>query len=278
MKLACNGDGPFERPEYIRASAAHEGSEPVVVAAGEARLTLLRDSDGAMHTVYGYPHPVGHVGENDLAALAGELSRIESPLRIALSPLGCGAALARHLVDKIPAAFQRPICVADLDGDPFDTFGAKARGKVRRALNRAVTIDVGPVTSDFGALYRQAMDDREADPLYHFDDAYFAALGAAGALQVTSRDSHGVCGAALFLVGGADSSYHLSATRANPPAEAGSVNLIVLEGLRECARRGASVCILGGGRSEDRDDPLLRFKAGMATRTLSRPTFVRGAR
>ena len=273
--LDCTGDGPFEHPEYVRACAAHEGSEPFVVTAGAARLILLRRTDGDLHTVYGYPHPVGQVSEDDLAALAIALGQIAAPLRVALSPLGCGALLAEHLIGRIPIAFERHVCVADLEGDPLATFGPKALGMVRRAQNRGVVHDVRTVTPDFGILYRSAMESIEADPLYSFDDAYFSTIAAAGAFEVTARDAHGVCAAAVFLVGGPQASYHLSARRADPSPEAGSVNLILLEGLRECARRGATTCILGGGMSGDPDDPLLRFKAAMATRILPRPTFRR---
>lgn len=275
MTLSCNGDGPFEHPDYVRASATHEGSEVVVVSEGPARLTLLRSANGEMHTVYGYPHPVGHVSDDNLAALAGKLSRIDAPLRIALSPIGCGAGLARNLTGRIPIASERLICLADLEGDPFAAFGAKARSKVQRALRKGVATTIGPVTADFGMLYRKAMDVHGADPLYRFDDSYFSALAATGAFQVTGRDAHGLCAAALFLAGGEESSYHLSARRDDPPAEAGCVNLLILEGLRECARLGARVCILGGGLSDDEQDPLLQFKAGMSTRTLRRPTFLR---
>jgi len=249
---------------------------PFVVEAGTARLTLLRGDDGGFHTVYGYPHPVGQISEEDLAALASALCQLDAPLRIALSPLGSGAALARHLAGKLTITSRRPICVADLDGDPLERFAAKAQAKVRRAVKQGVVAEVSPVTRDFGMLYRGAMDVLGADQLYCFDDAYFSALAEAGAFQVTASDDHGICASALFLVGGSESSYHLSARRTDPVPAPGAVNLVVLTGLRECARRNASHCILGGGTTGEEDDPLLKFKAGMATRTLIRPTFERG--
>jgi hypothetical protein len=275
--VECTGEGPFEEAGYIRASAAHEGSVPVVAEASRARLTLLRTDDGSMHTVYGYPHPVGHVSEGDLSELAEVLARIPGPLRVALSPEGCGALLAQCLRHRLPGIDERLVCVADLDGDPLDTFQPKARSKVRRALSHGTAAMVHSVAPDFGAFYRRAMRAMGAEPLYHFGDAYFAALARAGAFQVTARDRHGVSAAAVFLARGTEASYHLSARRAEPRPEAGSVNLVVLEGLRECARRGAVACMLGGGTTGAPDDPLLLFKAGMATRTLPRPMFQRGA-
>jgi hypothetical protein len=274
--LGCAEDGPFEQVAYIEASAAHEGSVPVVVEAGPARLNLLLAGDGSLHTVYGYPHPVGQLSESDLIALAQVLADIPRPLRVALSPQGCGAALAGHLRPRVRVASERLICISDLGGDPLDTFQPKARAKVRRALHHGVEAHVTSVRADFGAFYRRAMAALGTEPLYHFGDAYFTALGEAGAFQVTASDALGVSAAAIFLARGSDASYHLSARRTGPGAEAGAVNLVVLEGLRECARRGAVTCVLGGGTTAATDDTLLQFKLGMATRTLPRPTFVRG--
>ena len=273
MTVDCTGDGPFEQMAYLQASAAHEDAVPVVVEAGNARLNLLRTGEGRLHTVYGYPHPVGQVREADLGDLARVLADLPNPLRIALSPLGCGAALAWQLRHLLPVVAERLVCVADLDGDPLDTFHPKARAMVRRALQHGVETQVTPVRPDFGAFYRRAMAVLGADELYHFGDEYFAALDEAGAFQVTATGAHGVSAAAVFLARGFEASYHLSPRRAEPGPEVGSVNLVVLEGLRECARRGAMTCVLGGGRTAALDDALLRFKTGMATRTLLRPTF-----
>ncbi|MGY1635485.1 hypothetical protein ACI78V_02385 [Geodermatophilus sp. SYSU D00742] len=274
--LECKGNGPFEEAGYIKASAAHEGSVPVVVDAGRARLTLLRTNDGSMHTVYGYPHPVGQVSECDLMELAEVLALSPGPLRVALSPVGCGALLAQCLRHRVPVVDERIVGIADLDGDPLDAFKPKARAMVRRALRYGASARVGPVEPDFGVFYRRAMRAVRAGPLYHFGNPYFDALARSGAFQVTARDAHGVSAAAIFLARGADASYHLSASRAEPRPEAGSVNLVVLEGLRECARRGAVICVLGGGTTAAPDDTLLHFKASMATRMLRRPTFQRG--
>jgi hypothetical protein len=112
-----------------------------------------------------------------------------------------------------------------------------------------------------------------AADLYRFSDAYMAAMGSAGAFQVTVMDPYGVAAAALFLTRGPEATYHLSARRDEPRPVPGAANLVLLEGLRECARRGAQACLLGGGRSGDPKDALLRFKSGMSTRTLTRPTF-----
>jgi hypothetical protein len=267
---AADEGGPFEHPAYLQASAEHEGTEPVVLEAGAGRLALLAGA-GTLHTVYGYPQPLGAATE-----VADALAAIDVPLRVALSPLGAGAELAEALRGRLPLADERAICVTDLDSDPADVFDSAARSMVRRALREGSSVEIGAVRPDFGRLYRRAMDAIGADHLYRFGDPYLAAMGRAGAFQVTVSDPHGVAAAALFLTRGPEATYHLSARRDEPRPVPGAANLVLLEGLRECARRGAQACILGGGRSGDPKDALLRFKSGMSTRTVTRPTFSTG--
>ena len=171
--------GPFEHPSYVRASAEHEGTEPVVLDAGGGRLVLLAGG-GSLHTVYGYPQPVGAA-----TAVADALAAIDVPLRVALSPLGAGGELAQALRARLPLADERAICVTDLDSDPMEVFDASARSMVRRALREGSSVEVGAVRSDFGPMYRRAMDAMGAADLYRFSDAYMAAMGSAGAFQVT---------------------------------------------------------------------------------------------
>lgn len=265
--------GPFDAGWYLRASAVHEGSEPVCVAAGGARLSLLRSQDGGLHTVYGYPEPVGETGPRALAALAERLAGVREPLRVALSPLGAGSALALRLRERLPVETERPICVLDLEGDPLQRVTRGARYEARRALRGGAVAHVGPVTLAFGGFYRAAMRKLGAEALYLFEDAYFEALRGPHAFQVCVRDPNGLAAAAVFLAAGGRASYHLSARRAAPAPVPGVSNLVLLEGVRECARRGSSACVLGGGRTAAPDDPLLRFKAGMASRVITRPTF-----
>jgi hypothetical protein len=264
---AADEGGPFEHAAYLQASAEHEGTEPVLVESGGGRLALLTGA-GTLHTVYGYPQPLGVVTD-----VADALVAIDVPLRVALSPLGAGAELAEALRGRLPLVDERAICVTDLDSDPTDVFDPAARSMVRRALRDGSSVEISAVRRDFGPLYRGAMEAMGAADLYRFSDAYVAGMGQAGAFQVTVSDPGGVAAAALFLTRGHEATYHLSARRGEPRPVPGAANLVLLEGLRECARRGAEACILGGGRSGDPTDALLRFKSGMSTRTLTRPTF-----
>lgn len=265
--------GPFDTDAYVSACARHAGAEAILLCARDAALWLLRSEDGALGTVYGYPRPLGDSSAAGLLALADELAGLRAPLTVALSPLGAGRRLAELLHERLPVLHTREVWVADLDRDVLDGFSAGARAKIRRALRGGAGAEVGPVRGEFGAHYRAAMDEFEADAVYRFDDTYFEAIPRSDAFQVTVSDEHGVSAAALFLCRELDASYHLSARRRRPPSLPGAANLAVLEGLRECARRGARTCVLGGGLTPSAADALFRFKAGMATVALPRPTF-----
>jgi hypothetical protein len=267
--------GPFEQPSYVRACAVHEGAESCALEAGGLSIALLREPEGALHTVYGYPVPYG---DGDIDALAAALSGIANPVRVALSPIGPGADLAGALARRLAPVSSRPISVTALDDDPLAVFQPRAKGAVRRAQAAGVAVDVGELAPWFGPFYRATMEAMQASPLYRFGDRYFELLAEVPNVLVSVRDGAGVAVAALFIAHGDTASYHLAARRAQPEPPPGTANLAVLEGLREVRKVGARTAILGGGRAPDADDPLLRFKRSMATDVLPRPTFVVGAR
>jgi hypothetical protein len=268
-----DGCGPFDTVGYVSASANHQGAEAVFFEAGETGLWLLRSAEGGLHTVYGYPQPVGNTRDEGLAQLATELATQNHSLRIALSPLEAGMRMSWHLIGRLPVINCHDVLVADLEGDPLAGFTSTARSTVRRAERGGATVELGAVTPDFGPMYRATMEAQNAKAIYLFDDSYLAGLPAEDTFQVTVSDRHGVAAAALFLCRASQASYHLSARRDKPTAVPGTVNLAIANGLQECARRGAVVCILGGGLTPAPNDPLFKFKASMATRKVTRPTF-----
>jgi hypothetical protein len=264
----------FGSPAYLRAAAAHDGGTPAVIALHGVSVPMIAQPDGGLHTPYGYPLPEG---ESDAAALgAAAAAAVGCPhaWRAALAPLGRGAALAGALRERLAPVSSRPVCVHDLDsGEPLERFEAGARSMVRRALRAGGRLEVGPVTTTFGALYRGAMDAVGSPSHYRFGDDYLLALNAAGARQFALHDQHGLAAAALFMIAPPEATYHLSARRRDPAPAPGAANLLVAEGLRHCRDAGAEYCYLGGGTSTGGDDPLLAFKQTMATRTVDRPVF-----
>ena len=263
VTLRLNGPPPggrgglFGSAAYLTAAARHDGGTAATLDLQGVSLPVVVEPGGGLHTPYGYPQPQGECGREALLELATAAAACQRPWRCALAPIGPGAELAAVLAEHIEPSACRPICIHDLDNEePLSRFTGTARGMVRRAIKLEVKTDCGSPTAEFGVLYRANMDALDA-----------------GAVQVVAHDEVGLAAAALFLIGAPEASYHLSARRLDPAPPPGVMNLIVAEGLRHCRDAGASHCYLGGGRTTGRDDPLLRFKAAMSTRTVDRPTF-----
>jgi hypothetical protein len=271
---AAGTGGLFGSPAYLAANAAHDGGDPAVVSIAGVCLPVVIETNGALHTPYGYPQPQGECTPGSLNAVARTVVACERPWRLALAPLGPGARLADAIARLMPPATSRPICVHDLDErDPTERFSAGARSTVRRSRRAGARLTVSAPTAEFGRLYRAAMGVHSSPAIYRFDDAYILGLGGAGAMQLTVHDSHALAAGAIFLVAAPEATYHLSARRAKPPPPPGAANLLIAEGLRLCREAGATHCYLGGGMTPAPDDSLLRFKQTMATRVLDRPTF-----
>jgi hypothetical protein len=143
---------------------------------------------------------------------------------------------------------------------------------MRTAHARGATVGVGSLAGWFGGFYRAAMTELAADPIYFFPDAYFEALRVVPHYQVTVADEHGTAAAVLFLHDGDEAYYHLGGRRAGVAPVVGAMSLALGEGVREAWRRGCRVAVLGGGRSDAPDDPLLTFKLQVAGAVRVRPS------
>lgn len=264
----------YEQGEYLAASAAHVGARVELIEASEAALAVLRYADGSRRTVYGLPRPFGATDADALAGLADELGRDRAPLTAALSPLEPGPALARLLGERgARTVNERSICMTELGGDdPQEQFHRRARRSIRTAQARGARVGIGPLAPWFGAFYRAAMDALSAQPVYFFADDYFEALAAVPHFQVTVEDDHGPAAAALFLHDADEAYYHLGGRRAGSAPVVGAMSLALGEGVREAWRRRCALAVLGGGLSDAADDPLLTFKAQLATTTRPRHT------
>lgn len=154
------------------------------------------------------------------------------------------------------------------DGDlPFN---ANARNMLRRAERAGVEVrDLSPDRhfDQFVDLYLHSMRHMGADRYYHFGISYFEELAdlteRTGWLLAALQDSKWIA-ASIFLRGSALLHYHLSATddRHRVP---GATNLLLLEAGRKGLDAGLERLHLGGGRTSETDDSLLKFKRSMAT-------------
>jgi GNAT acetyltransferase-like protein len=149
-------------------------------------------------------------------------------------------------------------------------FGSDARYMIRRAESAGVTVNsYSPSThfERFVALYTKAMQRIQAGDYYFFNDDYFEALKQLverrGWLLVAEQEGTWVA-AALFLKGGEYMHYHLSATDPDRKLP-GATNAIIAAAAHIGTEAGLKRLHLGGGRTANPDDALLKFKESMAT-------------
>jgi len=130
--------------------------------------------------------------------------------------------------------------------------------KGRRA-NVAVTWNTDDGWDAFVALYRAAMTRLNAPSSLRFSDDYFAAIRMLPGCEVAIlEDEHGPAAGALFLFGSRFAHYHLAARRSDAPNHA--ANLVLQSAIERASERGLEGLHLGGGTTNDPEDPLLRFK------------------
>ena len=159
------------------------------------------------------------------------------------------------LTDGLEAAWQRT--------DP------RHRNMVRKGKreNACVRWDDPNGWDEFESLYQEAMARLEAPQSLRFSPAYFAGLrDLAGAELACVRTGGKLDAAAVFMFGPCWSHYHLSARRADSGNHL--TNCILQAAIERTAQRGLSGVHLGGGRSRDPLDRLLKFKLSLGGRLL----------
>jgi hypothetical protein len=258
----------FEQPRYLAAAAAELDAEVTIVERAGALLPLLAFPDGTLRTVPGLPRPYGPNLSVGLAELASELTEPAIRLSATLSPLRGGPELARHLaVRGARLAGERQICVTRLGSGAAasqEMLTRRARAPAAAHGTTAEVTTIGGWLADFG---RGAVAFEEPPSR---GDTYLAALAQLDHFVIAVHDRDGLAAAAVFLCDGKEAYLHFGGSRAEP-AVAPAVDLALAAGIGEAQRLGCRVAVLGGGRSDRSDDPLLRSKLAVAGATL--PSF-----
>lgn len=268
----------YEDPAYLLAAAAAAGAAVTVAESDGTLLPLLACPDGIMRTVPGLPRPYGPNVPCGLGELARELTEPGVRIAVVLSPLPWGSDLARELsVRGARLIGERQICVTRLDGeDPALSFDPDTQDRIATARESS-DVTIGQLESWFSAFQRSATGGPSIAHVDVLSDAQLDALAALEHYVVSVRDEHGVAAAALFLHDATESYCHTGSIRAEPLTDTDVVRLLLAAGAREAARLGCAVAVLGGGRSDRLDDPLLALKRGLATTCLPRFTLITSA-
>jgi hypothetical protein len=154
------------------------------------------------------------------------------------------------------------------ESELWQSYRSVQRNMIRKALALGLvaaetTLDEG--LAQFRKVYRETMHRLDADAYFLFSDAYFAALRklAQPVRLFEVRSGEDVAAAGLFLVRGRRIHYHLSGS-ADGFRSGGATNLLLHAVATWGVQQGFAVLHLGGGRTADTADPLLRFKSAMS--------------
>ena len=152
---------------------------------------------------------------------------------------------------------------------PFDT---KTRNMISRASKSGVYVkEVSDQNSfkQFVSMYQDAMERLNAEDHLYFSDTYFVDLynlvNSNGCLLLAMHDKKCIS-AGVFLKGSLWMHYHLAASN-HGNMVSGANNQLLLTASRIGYKLGLQGLHLGGGRTADQEDSLLRFKRSMSTNT-----------
>lgn len=142
--------------------------------------------------------------------------------------------------------------------------------RVRTAVKKAaqkVNIEIGETQielSSFRRLYDSLMREIGASSFYLFPESYFESFKMwQDTFLAVARSNNEIVAASLFMTGGSNIEYHLSA--ANTQGKRLSASNLLLHEVSEFARsRGLKKFHLGGGTDQSPDNRLLFFKAGFS--------------
>ncbi len=149
------------------------------------------------------------------------------------------------------------------------SYSAKVRNMINRCKREGVKIDCfnpRDFFDKFKALYIKNMTRINAEKYYFFNNKYFSKLSKivqneGYLIGAVYKDSW--AGSSIFLKGGDNLHYHLSASdrSLNIP---GVVNAIIHKAILIAKENNLNILHLGGGNSNSKEDNLYKFKKKMA--------------
>lgn len=165
-------------------------------------------------------------------------------------------------------SLDRQVVVVDLSqskADRFAHYGQSTRNIIKRA-QESLVVSFSYDVDKFKELYDSTMLRNGATDFYFFSKEYFLALLQTGAFLIEVKQEEEVVCMGFFLIGEELAHYHLSAS-----SEKGlklNANYLLLEqGFSLAKEKGCSQMLLGGGRTNQADDGLLRFKQKFSSLT-----------
>lgn len=236
--------------------------------------TDLRDGSSP----YGYGGPLSTSGDADFLALAWRAySQWMIGQRVVVESVRFHPVLGNDRWYGGTACGNRAVVWIDLEADDIArSYPLRLKQTLKKAQRAGLVYregPLGPSAREFGACYRKAMTDMNADPFFLFGDAYFERLAATGlatlglCLLDGAADGQWLA-ASVFLQGRGLREYHLAAT-SSQGRELGASAFLLHEAALAAARQRVPRLYLGGGSDTRPDNSLLFFKSSFSTERLA---------
>lgn len=172
--------------------------------------------------------------------------------------------------------YDRDIVLVDLNlskDERWNSYSSNVRNILRKC-EKELTFTKSSNIDMFIELYKKTMNRNNAKDFYYFTKNYFKKLLSNKNVELyeVQKDSR-VISSAIFMFGSNFCHYHLSANDYEMKKYNG--NYFLLDRMFDVAkRRGKKYFILGGGRSNLKDDSLFKFKQKFSK--LTRPFYIAG--
>ena len=262
------GDVYF-RPEYVRLHGRPDGVD-ILDQGDMLHAAVVRDIPDTeqqdLETAHGYGGPVATEATALARGIAEWRRRQAGAGRVAefvrlhpfLNPLAY-----REAFDEI--SFNRTTVLVDLgptDVERRRFYSKGTRHAIKRGQNALTIRTLGPRDAQtFKDCYEVGLKRNKAVASAYFQDAYYRDLLAADWCTAWAAEAHGdVVAVACFIAGDTLAHYHFAGGL--PESRASGANYALLEhAFAHFQEKGCRWMHLGGGRTADDGDALLRFKA-----------------
>lgn len=181
----------------------------------------------------------------------------------------------RLAADSFEVTKNRQTAVLEISADMdalWVSYTSKHRNMIRKAEKHGLVCRIGGAQEfgTFRAMYSETMKYNSAGDYFNYSDSYFAELKARLGREVellAVYDQERCVATGLFYFHGEFMLYHLGASDISFRAAAPS-NLMLHVAAKLGAKRGCRRMHLGGGRTDDPNDSLLKFKVSISKTLL----------
>ena len=153
--------------------------------------------------------------------------------------------------------------------DIWKDYNKNTRNKIRKANKVKLGLEIGSdkkAMTEFIEMYNKSMDRLGAEGQYYFSDDFFFDLSdkMSSAMKILFAKQDGkITGTALLLISQNVMTYFLSATNDQGRTN-GSAHFLRHRAIEFALQKGISKINFGGGKTNEIDDSLLKFKMGFS--------------